>query len=423
MPSQFSRRIIFVRVLQIIVPAAVVLLAICVAVICFRQVAMLIFRVVVLCTAPIGIVFTANAVAAYVKILPPEGDFFSVDYSLAPAENLAKPRPTVLFVVFDEWDHRLTFEDRMPNLDLPEIDRLAGQSFVATNVRRPGPYTFVAMPSLLSGRKVKSAKPVPGDDLEIVWDDTGEAVSWRNQSVIFDDARQSGYNAAVVATAIHPYCRLFRRAISDCWVDDTPFDYEYNSAFNRMDDLVLRTISHVPFLKEFVDGPTKQFHSQPSINVIFKMRDVFEKKVLNERWTFVFMHIRLPHDPYIYDLRRGRYGIVDNEDAMAYWGNLVALDKFIGDLRTVFEEAGIWDDLTVLLTADHGYKGAETHYRRDPKQRVPLVIKLAKQSSGVRFEHQVSAVNIRSVLNAIFSGKVDEPEALSGYLIAGENNR
>lgn len=412
-----------VRGVQIAVPAVGVALVMSVAVLRFKKAVMPVCRFVVLCTAPIGVVFTANAVAAYTKILPSDGSFYAVDYSLAPAQNLSTPRPTILFIVFDEWDQRLTFEDRRPGLDLPEIDRLTAQAFVATNVERPGAYTFVAMPSLLSGRKVKTAKSIPGDDLEIVWSDTGENVSWRNQSVFFDDARKFGFNTAVVATAIHPYCRMFRRAISDCWVDDTPFDYEYNSVINRIDDLVLRSISHIPFVKELIDGPTKRLHSQPSVNVVFNMRDTIERKVLDARWTFVFMHVRLPHDPYIYDLRRGEYGIVDSDDATAYWGNLVALDKFIGHLRATFEEADIWDDLTVLLTADHGYKGVETHYRHDPKNRVPLIVKFPGQRKGVVFEQQASAVKIRSALHAIFAGKIDVPDALGSYLVVDKLKR
>ena len=46
--------------------------------------------------------------------------------------------PRVLWVIADEWDYRLTFVDRNPTLQLPEIDRLRGTSLYADHASPPG---------------------------------------------------------------------------------------------------------------------------------------------------------------------------------------------------------------------------------------------------------------------------------------------
>ena len=67
---------------------------------------------------------------------------------------------------------------------------------------------------------------------------------------------------------------------------------------------------------------------------------------------------------------------------------MVASDKFIGDLRARFEAAGIWEDMTLVLSSDNGYKGPETHIKRDPENRIvsrlspSLVAHLKEMSSG-----------------------------------------
>ena len=44
-----------------------------------------------------------------------------------------RPAPRVLWLLFDEFDQRLAFDFRQPGVQLPELDRLRAESFVATH--------------------------------------------------------------------------------------------------------------------------------------------------------------------------------------------------------------------------------------------------------------------------------------------------
>ncbi len=60
----------------------------------------------------------------------------------------------VVWVLFDEWDYRLTFEDRPPDLAMPELAALAGESVVARHAYTTGSDTGESIPSLVTGQQI-----------------------------------------------------------------------------------------------------------------------------------------------------------------------------------------------------------------------------------------------------------------------------
>lgn len=405
----------FSRLSQLASAVGITVAAVTVSLYFFRHTAFQASRLLIMCTAPFGLVMTVNGVAAHLKAMPADGSFFSVDYTLAPVLPSASARGKVLFVIFDAWDQHLTFEARLPGLELPNIDRLASESFVATNMTAAGISTNIAMPGIFSGRRVKGSKPVAGDDLRIVWKDSGMAGGWRHELGLLGDARRHGHNTSMVVTAIHPYCRMFREAVSDCWTDNTPFGFERSNFLNRIDDVIIGTLRHLPYVGSLIEGDATQYHPEPLINFAFKFRETVIEKVLDPRWSFVFMHQRMPHDPFIYDIKNKKYAVMPESDPLAYWGNLVALDRIIGEMRKRLEQAGLWDEMTIVLSSDHSYKGASKHYREDPKNRVPLLVKLPGQKHRVEFVEPVNAIALRGMLESIFAGRVRAPEQLIDY--------
>ena len=91
----------------------------------------------------------------------------------------AGPHPRLLWLLFDELDEHLAFEVRPPSVDLPELDRLRAQSFVATQAHQTADRTTLALPSLLSGRIFGRAELVDADSLRVYPEGSKDGSDWR----------------------------------------------------------------------------------------------------------------------------------------------------------------------------------------------------------------------------------------------------
>ena len=99
------------------------------------------------------------------------------------------------------------------------------------------------------------------------------------------------------------------------------------------------------------------------------------------------------------------------------------MDKFIGNLRARFEAAGIWEDMTLVLSSDNGYKGPETHIKRDPENRVPLIVKLSGAPEGHVFRERSNAIRIRAMLRGTFAVDAKQTADLARYFQAAATRR
>ncbi len=121
----------------------------------------------------------------------------------------------LVWVLFDELDEHLAFEVRPASLQLPQLDRLRGQSFVATQTRQTAGWTTLALPSLISGVMFQRAELVDSDTLRVVPEGSKTGTDWRDQPNVFRRARELGLNAELVGWH-HPYCRVFGDSLVRC---------------------------------------------------------------------------------------------------------------------------------------------------------------------------------------------------------------
>lgn len=378
-----------------------------------------VLRTVVLWTFPIGIVMAANAVVAAYKIAPADGGFFAVDRSLAPLQTSRDhSQGRVLVMVLDMWDQYLTFEARSPDAKLPEIDRFKDTAFFAANAQRTDRSTLLAIPAMVTGRKVDRAWHTSGDELSLVFSGDSAAVPWREHPGVFAAARENGYNTAVVTTAYHPICRMFRTLISDCWIDDIPFLWTRKNVFTQIDDVVAQVLRRVPFVNRVLFEPRPRYHDEWGIHLYFAYLEKIKQLASDPTYDFIFVHWLLPHPPFIRNHLTDEFVYFDEQASRDfYWGNLEALDRAIGEIRTEMEGAGLWDDTTVILTADHGYVLHDWDVirgREDP--RVPFLAKLRQQRQPVVYEAEFSMVGLAPFLTALFRGEVSRPDEIGDWL-------
>jgi hypothetical protein len=332
------------------------------------------------------------------------------DKQLAKALPVKEGAPRVIWIIFDETDYRIAFVDRNPTLQLPELDRLRGEALFATHAQPPGPQTPVSMPGYVTGRQVSDSNPIRPDELMLRYKGTETVVPWSEQPNVFQKARQSGFNTAVVGW-FHPYCRVINSGLVAC--DWWQMAMQYNSMGETIGELMpnqARSLFETTLFSAFGQSLSTQQHVRTYHQMLARARQA----VVDRNLGLTLIHLPVPHAPHAYDRSTGQF-TRRNSPIEAYVDSLALVDRTVADLRRTMEQAGMWDGTTVLISSDHGYRGAEV---LDGKKdsRIPFILKLAGQKQGRDYSPEFNTIVTSDLLLSILRGELQTPEAVSSWL-------
>ncbi len=321
----------------------------------------------------------------------------------------AKDSPRVLWILCDEWDYRLTFVDLDPTLQLPEISRLRSEALFADHAMPPGPETPISIPSYFTGKFVQSVVYDGPRELQIVYRGASEAVPWSTQPNVFADAREIGFNTAMVDW-FHPTCRVLN-GLSYCrWWE---LAMQHNSMGLTFWPLLVnqpRSLFETSMFSVFGQSLSARYH----IDTYHAILDDGLAVANDPKFGFSFVHLPIPHAPHAYDRRTGRFTL-KNSPIRGYIDSLALLDRTLGEIRQSMKAAGTWDKTTVLMTSDHPYREAELlDGQSDP--RIPFLLKLASQKEGRLYTQPFNAILTRDFLLAVLRGEVSDVAGAVGWL-------
>jgi len=148
-----------------------------------------------------------------------------------------------------------------------------------------------------------------------------------------------------------------------------------------------------------------------------------KKTVTSSDFGLTLLHWPIPHPYGIYN--RVKKNLAWNEEG-SYLDNLELVDRTLGELRSLMETAGIWQNTAVLITSDHAYRinvwksrmkseesaavaGKEDH-------RVPFLLKLAGQETAVTYDPPFNTILIHDIILALLHGKISDPDSLITWL-------
>ncbi len=334
-----------------------------------------------------------------------------VDKPHAPLLAGARPSPRVLWVIFDEWDERLTFRDRSPDLRLPDIDRFRAEGLYADNAYSPGPETLYSMPALITGKMVKDVDNDQGTaELGLIYPDRNKPVPWSKEPNIFSAARQAGFNTALVGW-YHPYCRVINNDLSGCWWRE--MGYQHNSNGRRLLEIIpnqARSLFETSLLSVFGQSLTT-IQQKTTYEEILRQS---EAVIARPEYGLVLLHFPVPHAPHAYNRRTGRFDL-KNSPIQGYIDSLVLTDITLADLRRTLERAGLWDKTTVLLSSDHSYRAAPA---LDGKKdhRIPFLMKFAGHAEPVSFSEPFNTVLTHDLLLGVLRGEISTPAQAASWL-------
>ena len=285
-----------------------------------------------------------------------------------------------VFLLFDEWDYKTTFEKRHIELETPELDKLRRESFFATAAQEAGIGTHTSVGTMTTGKLMDRYKIERKDSMALRLLGTDNYKSWNEFRTIFSDTKLKKMNIGLVSQGLK-YCRHFHYLVTKCWEDNRSWR-EQNSLITAIGQFFFSFIAHVPLignkLEQFLF-----FHANVDYQKEIERSLLASHKMLKDLESdFIYIHLMVPHAPFFYISKSDSFNKVD-QGYSSYHENLAFLDKIIGEMRRSMESAGIWNVSTIVLTSDHHLRILKTS-----DVRVPFIVKLPGQTQGFEYKKQ-----------------------------------
>ena len=378
-------------------------------------------RVAVTVAAPLGAVLLWNGAIGVPLVKERGTPLFSYDAGLAPPIPAVERRPRTVVMVFDAWGYRSSFEERPPDLEMPEVDRLRRESFFATDVSSVGDNTVTSLTGLFTGTKPYRTERTAGLDVMMYDEEKRPLGYWGDQRTFFHDARRAGLNAVYGGTGFMPICKLFREALSDCVGGGYFAGRTAKTVIGQVDDVAGFVLMSLPGVRRLL--PAERTLNNEDRRMFHGRLVAAVKRLLTAEDTgFAYIHFYCPHPHHYYDRHSGRF--VDYFDSLdGYYSGLALVDRTLGELRRTLEQAGLWHRTNLILTADHGRRRA----KGEPKDgkpldpRVPLIIKLAGSTMPLEYGAKAHAVDLRRLLRHLFRRDIVDPAGLARFFDAQAN--
>ncbi len=324
---------------------------------------------------------------------------------LSPAVPVRAGQPRVVWIIFDETDQRLAFEQRPAGLLMPEFDRLRQESLYATNAYAPGDSTAFSMPALTIGRRLSAVSRNGPSDLALTLADNGQVISWRKTPSVFTAARELGVNTGLVGW-YHPYNRVLASGLNYCrWYPAPDFGPAEAPKFG---DAMMSQLGWTPSTLEY---------NQLFVNICRASAADGRFLATNQTYGLVLLHLPPPHRPGVYLPARGEFTTQPMPLTEGYFNNLALADRELGELRRAMEQCGQWSKTWLLLSADHSWRQSEIY---DGKRdlRVPFLLKTPANGKPITYSSRMNTVLTHDLILAILGGAVKGEQDAVGWLDA-----
>ena len=348
------------------------------------------------------------------------------------------PASRVVWLLFDEFDQHLAFDERPAGLQLPELDRLRSESLIANRVLQTASATVIAVPSLLSGQAFELTQPMDARTLWVKQQGSQTFWDWRDQSNVFQQARRWGANTSLIGWQL-PYCRLLGDSLVHCF--EQPGGHPANALLREIQASEEGVWANVGFLfymqlQNLIDlfRPAEEalspdirdaFVQRRQLRQFLAIRDRAYREIADPQMDFVFVHFPTPHMFAIYDRHRADFALRPDT---TYLDNLALVDRTVGEVRRSLEKAGLWESTALMITSDHALRPAMWHGRYNwppaferligpgASRTVPFILKLARQHQGLVYEPSITNVSAAQLSVAALSGEVATPQQAVAWL-------
>ena len=417
--------------------AAIVVLEALLALLAGAWVWLLVFRRRLLCGAARVACLILSPLAPIVMVQTLFAQGYTFPREPIPAAAVGDPPAgtPILLVVFDEWSYERSTTGDDFLADLPSLRDVRAGSYFFTHATASASSTYTSIPELLY--QTADYRSIPG--VIVSWRDFPDVLPLHQEIVnppagtgggrdtLFSMPQRAGYLTCVLG-----FYMPYRRILGD-QVDyvRTYSDYPRGDGFEER------------FLLNVAQSP--QYWRLPGISTAWKeaYAEIFSRHWLrlNERLladfeslegsagprTMVFLHLPVPHAPFIYDAEGAYTGpfpihsrMTEDIDADImdgspddYHRSLGHLDRVVSRLVGRLRADGRYDDALVIMTSDHAWRNDPSlpHTPGPRVRHVPLLVKAPGQRSPHTVDAPVVLSRIGPLIEAAVAGRLDENEA------------
>ncbi|MBI1860523.1 MAG: alkaline phosphatase family protein [Deltaproteobacteria bacterium] len=282
---------------------------------------------------------------------------FSPSAHSSPGPGLKTVSPVVT-VLFDEMTWGAVDPATRPdylNGKLPEIERLTRESFYATNCHSPAFETLDTIPVYFSPAR----RPAPPG------------------ASLFQELHNSGVRSSVVGW-FYPYCATYGTDLENCAKIGGA---NYAFTLNPLENLI-----HL-FKGTFHLAAASHAHNHQLVSFWT------QKALGSDNWDYLHLHWPVPHLPHSYDPEKDQFIHGEDLSEHGYLANMVLVDKTVGQIRAELEHHGLWNKVTLVITADHPVHSYRNWASNSPvglDRRIPLIVHIPHQTESLRYEAETN---------------------------------
>ena len=279
-------------------------------------------------------------------------------------KNFENKKSKIILIIFDELDYRV-----LKNQSLDNFKKILSHSDVYENAVPSADHTAVIIPSILSGKKLPNNENKFNFDLnEITIKYNGKKFLVSENKNLFNYFYNKQYKIGVIG-AYHRYCNIFYKYLNNC------FDLNNDEQ---------KSIKNIGFIKYFQYWFLDVFPGSNNIKLLSKHNSnnftneqlpnlrieniekyFFLSESLIENNDFIFIHIPIPHWPWVY--YNNKYNISKfnqlSKSSDGYYHNLDLANNYLGHIIKILNKKNLYNDSVVVLASDHGWREGDKLYK------------------------------------------------------------
>ena len=326
-------------------------------------------------------------------------------------------RPRIVWLLFDEMSYDQAFDHRWPGLQLPNLDRLRGESVSFSDVQPDGYYTERIIPSLLMGKPVVDARSTKAGVLLFQSVKNGPWATFDGNHTLFADAQRQGWTTGISGD-YNPYCRMLEDQLNWCSMRLFAFSDHLSSDKTTWENVA------APLKAMWARARHEPFESAPSnAEPFFGTVTAALRLVPDENIDFAFVHLYLPHPPGFYDRKTGR--VVKGG---SYIDNMALADRSLGKLMQALAQTPRAQSTTLIVSSDHSWRvGIWRHafgWTQEDElasrhgffdTRPVLIVRFGNEDNALRMSQPFPLLAMHEMIEEMIAGRIGNPQQLEAW--------